>query len=52
VITLYGFGRIFREGIGETKDLRIERALQDARAWERALDLYAQRLGVPVADIR
>jgi glutathione S-transferase len=29
VITLYGFGRIFREGIGETKDLRTEWALQE-----------------------
>ena len=29
MITLYGFGRIFREGIGETKDLRIEWALQE-----------------------
>ena len=27
MITLYGFGRIFREGIGETKDLRVEWAL-------------------------
>jgi glutathione S-transferase len=29
MITLYGFGRIFREGIGETKDMRIEWALQE-----------------------
>jgi glutathione S-transferase len=29
MITLYGFGRIFREGIGETKDLRTEWALQE-----------------------
>jgi len=29
MITLYGFGRIFRQGIGETKDLRIEWALQE-----------------------
>jgi glutathione S-transferase len=29
VITLYGFGRIFREGIGETKDLRVEWALKE-----------------------
>jgi glutathione S-transferase len=29
MITLYGFRRIFREGIGETKDLRIEWALQE-----------------------
>jgi glutathione S-transferase len=29
MITLYGFGRIFREGIGETKDLRVEWALQE-----------------------
>jgi glutathione S-transferase len=29
MITLYGFGRIFSEGIGETKDLRIEWALQE-----------------------
>ncbi len=29
VITLYGFGRIFREGIGETKDLRAQWALEE-----------------------
>jgi glutathione S-transferase len=29
MITLYGFRRIFPEGIGETKDLRIEWALQE-----------------------
>ena len=29
MITLYGFGRIFREGIGETKDLRVEWALEE-----------------------
>jgi glutathione S-transferase len=29
MITLYGFGRIFRQGIGETKDLRTEWALQE-----------------------
>jgi glutathione S-transferase len=29
MITLYGFGRIFRAGIGETKDLRVEWALQE-----------------------
>ena len=29
MITLYGFGRIFRAGIGETKDLRTEWALQE-----------------------
>ena len=29
MITLYGFGRIFSEGIGETKDLGIEWALQE-----------------------
>jgi glutathione S-transferase len=29
MITLYGFGRIFREGIGETKDLRVEWALKE-----------------------
>ncbi|HWB74176.1 MAG TPA: glutathione S-transferase family protein [Nannocystaceae bacterium] len=27
MITLYGFGRIFPEGIGETKDMRVEWAL-------------------------
>jgi len=29
VITLYGFGRIFPEGIGETKDLRVQWALEE-----------------------
>jgi glutathione S-transferase len=29
MITLYGFGRIFRAGIGNTKDLRTEWALQE-----------------------
>jgi glutathione S-transferase len=29
VITLYGFGRIFPSGIGETKDLRVEWALEE-----------------------
>jgi glutathione S-transferase len=29
MITLYGFGRIFRSGIGETKDLRVEWALKE-----------------------
>jgi glutathione S-transferase len=29
MIALYGFRRIFREGIGETKDLRTEWALQE-----------------------
>jgi glutathione S-transferase len=29
MITLYGFGRIFRAGIGETKDLRVEWVLQE-----------------------
>src|SRR5688500_18408642 len=29
MITLYGFGRIFRGGIGETKDLRVEWALKE-----------------------
>ena len=29
MITLYGFGRIFREGIGETKDLRAQWALEE-----------------------
>ena len=29
MITLYGFRRIFRAGIGETKDLRVEWALQE-----------------------
>ena len=29
MITLYGFGRIFRQGVGETKDLRTEWALQE-----------------------
>lgn len=29
VITLYGFGRIFPEGIGETKDLRAQWALEE-----------------------
>lgn len=29
MITLYGFGRMFPEGIGETKDLRVEWALKE-----------------------
>jgi glutathione S-transferase len=29
MITLYGFGRIFREGRGETKDLRVQWALEE-----------------------
>ena len=29
MITLYGFGRIFREGHGETKDLRAQWALEE-----------------------
>ena len=29
MITLYGFGRIFPSGIGETKDLRVEWALKE-----------------------
>jgi glutathione S-transferase len=29
MITLYGFGRIFREGHGETKDLRVQWALEE-----------------------
>src|SRR5688572_19110093 len=29
VITLYGFGRIFREGIGETKDMWAQWALEE-----------------------
>src|SRR5690606_18977412 len=29
MITLYGFGRIFPEGIGETKDLRAQWALEE-----------------------
>lgn len=29
MITLYGFGRIFPDGIGETKDLRVQWALEE-----------------------
>ena len=29
MITLYGFGRIFAAGIGETKDLRAQWALEE-----------------------
>ena len=29
MITLYGFGRIFPEGRGETKDLRVQWALEE-----------------------
>ena len=29
MITLYGFGNIFREGIGETKDLRAQWAIEE-----------------------
>jgi glutathione S-transferase len=49
MITLYGFGRIFREGIGETKDLRIEWALQETGLPYRvhALDHTAGELDGP-----
>lgn len=49
MITLYGFGRIFREGIGETKDLRIEWALQETGLPYRvhALDHTAGELDSP-----
>lgn len=86
MITLYGFGRIFPEGVGETKDLRAQWALEETglpyrvhaldhtggeldsdaytrikayyercvarSARQRTLDLYAERLGVSVDDIR
>jgi glutathione S-transferase len=49
MITLYGFGRIFREGIGETKDLRTEWALQETGLPYRvhALDHTAGELDSP-----
>jgi glutathione S-transferase len=49
MITLYGFGRIFREGIGETKDLRTEWALQETGLPYRvhALDHTAGELDGP-----
>jgi glutathione S-transferase len=49
MITLYGFGRIFREGIGETKDLRVEWALQETGLPYRvhALDHTAGELDSP-----
>ena len=31
MITLYGFGRLFRQVIGETRDLRVEWALQETQ---------------------
>jgi glutathione S-transferase len=49
MIMLYGFGRIFREGIGETKDLRVEWALQETGLPYRvhALDHTAGELDGP-----
>jgi glutathione S-transferase len=49
MITLYGFGRIFREGIGDTKDLRTEWALQETGLPYRvhALDHTAGELDSP-----
>jgi glutathione S-transferase len=49
MITLYGFGRIFRAGIGETKDLRVEWALQETGLPYRvhALDHTAGELDSP-----
>ena len=32
MITLYGFGRVFRQVIGETRDLRAQWALRNPRA--------------------
>jgi glutathione S-transferase len=36
MITLYGFGRIFPEGVGETKDLRAQWALEETGLPARA----------------
>jgi glutathione S-transferase len=49
MITLYGFGRIFSEGIGETKDLRTEWALRETGLPYRvhALDHTAGELDSP-----
>jgi len=49
VITLYGFGRIFPEGIGETKDLRVQWALEELGLPYRfhALDHTAGDLETP-----
>lgn len=49
MITLYGFGRIFRAGIGNTKDLRTEWALQETGLPYRvhALDHTAGELDSP-----
>ncbi len=49
MITLYGFGRIFPAGIGETKDLRVEWALQETGLPYRvhALDHTAGELDSP-----
>jgi glutathione S-transferase len=46
MITLYGFGRIFPEGIGETKDLRAQWALEETELQYRvhALDHTAGEL--------
>jgi glutathione S-transferase len=30
MITLYGFGRVHRQVIGETRDLRVQWALEEA----------------------
>ncbi|XYH98353.1 hypothetical protein ACMHYB_00875 [Sorangium sp. So ce1128] len=34
MITLYGFGSIFPEGVGETKDLRAQWALEETDLME------------------
>jgi hypothetical protein len=52
MITLYGFGRIFPEGHGETKDLWAQWALEETGLPQRTLALSAERLGVSVDAIR
>ena len=63
MVTLCGFGRIFRPVIGETRDLRAQWALEetglpyrahglDYTGGELTLSLYAERLGVTVAEIQ
>src|ERR1044072_6034231 len=49
MITLYGFGRIFKAGIGNTKDMRVEWALQETGLPYRvhALDHTAGELDSP-----
>ncbi len=46
MITLYGFGRIFPGGVGETKDLRVQWALE-----ETGLEYQVRALDQPAGDL-